>query len=52
MVERCWKAWDEGRPVHLEYRDEDGLTQAAEVVAARYTETSDGHLLLLYLRLD
>lgn len=52
MVERCWKAWDEGRPVRLEYRDEDGLTQAAQVLAARYTETSEGHLLLLYLRLD
>ena len=52
MVERCWKAWDEGRPVHLEYRDEDGLTQAAEVLAARYNDTSDGHVLLLYLRLD
>ena len=52
MVERCWKAWDEGRPVNLEYRDEEGLTQAAEVLAARYTETPDGHVLLLYLRLE
>jgi hypothetical protein len=52
MVERCWKAWDEGRPVHLEYRDEEGLNQKAEILAARYADTSEGHVLLLYLRLD
>jgi hypothetical protein len=52
MVERCWRAWDDGRPVFLEYRDEDGLTQAVEVVAARYTEVAEGHTLLLYVRLD
>jgi hypothetical protein len=52
MVERCWKAWDAQRPVFLEYRDEEGQNQAAEVLAARYTEVPEGHLLLLYLRLD
>ena len=51
MVERCWKAWDDGRPVFLEYRDEDGTTTAAEVLAARYVEVAEGHVLLLYLRL-
>jgi hypothetical protein len=52
MVERCWKAWDEGRPVHLEYRDEDGLTAEAQIVATRYVEVQEGHMLLLYVRLD
>lgn len=51
MTERCWKAWDEGRPVFLEYRDEDGERQEAEVLAARYIEVPEGHMLLLYLRL-
>ena len=51
MVERCWKAWDAQRPVFLEYRDEDGLTQNAEVLAARYTNVPEGHMLLLYVRL-
>ena len=51
MVERCWKAWDAQRPVYLEYRDEEGLTQNAEVLAARYTDVPEGHLLLLYVRL-
>ena len=34
-----------------EYRDEDGLTQNAEVLAARYTNVPEGHMLLLYVRL-
>ncbi len=51
MVERCWKAWDEGRPVRLEYRDEDGLTAEAQIVAVRYKEVDEGHVLLLYVRL-
>ena len=52
MVERCWKAWDAGRPVHLEYRDEDGLTQEAQILAVRYAEVNEGHVLLLHIRLN
>ncbi len=52
LVERCWKAWDEGRPVHLEYRDEAGATQQTPILAARYVEVDEGHMLLLYLRLQ
>ena len=51
MVERCWKAWDDNRPVLLEYRDEHGERQEAVVVAARFVEVPEGHMLLLYLRL-
>src|SRR5260370_36439583 len=51
MVERCWKAWDARRPVFLEYRDEGGQTQSSEVVAARYLDVPEGHMLLLYVRL-
>ena len=51
LVERCWKAWDEGRSVHLEYRDEDGVTQEAQIIAARYTEVQEGHVLLLHVNL-
>ncbi|MGH2523829.1 MAG: hypothetical protein ACRDH2_15090 [Anaerolineales bacterium] len=52
MVERCWKAWDQGRPVYLEYRDEEGQTQHDQILAARYTELPEGHMLLLYVRLN
>lgn len=52
LVERCWKAWDSGRPIHLEFRGEDGLTQEAPILAARYAEVSEGHVLLLHVRLN
>ncbi len=52
LVERCWKAWDAGRPVNLEYRNEEGLTQEAQIVAVRYTEMPEGHVLLLHVRLN
>jgi len=52
MMERCWKAWDTQRPVYLEYRDPEGLTQQAEILAVRYIEIPEGHVLLLYVRLN
>jgi hypothetical protein len=52
LVERCWRAWHDQRFVYLEYRDEDGLIQHAEILAARYAEAPEGHLLLLHLRLN
>jgi hypothetical protein len=52
LVERCWKAWDSRRSVTLEYRDEDGLTQEAEIIAARYIEAPEGHVLFLHVRLN
>lgn len=52
LVERCWKAWQQDHPIHLEYRDDSGLTHLAEILAARYTEVPEGHVLFLYLRLN
>lgn len=52
MVERCWKAWNDDRPIHLEYRDEDGYTQLAQILGVRYAEVDEGHVLLLYVRLN
>ena len=52
MIERCRRAWAEGRPVVLDYRQPDGLRRQAQVIAARATEVSEGHLLILWVRLD
>ena len=52
LIERCWTAWDEKRSIHLEYRAEDGLTQESEIVAARYDTVDEGHVLMLYVRLN
>lgn len=51
LVERCYRAWHNKQPIHLEFRTEDGLQHEAPIVAARYLETDEGHLLILWVRL-
>lgn len=51
LVERCHRAWRNQQPIYLEYRTSDGLNQQAPIMAARYIETDEGHLLLLWVRL-
>lgn len=52
LVERCHRAWRNQQPIHLEYRNSDGLEHHAPIVAARTVEVEDGHLLLLWVRLE
>jgi len=52
LVERCHKAWREQHSIYLEYRTSDGLNHEAPIVAARYTDVEEGHLLILWLRLS
>jgi len=51
LVERCYRAWHHRDPIHLEFRTTDGITQEVPIVAARATETDEGQLLLLWVRL-
>ncbi len=51
LVERCNRAWHKQEPIHLEYRSSDGLPTSAPIVAARYVETDEGQLLILWVRL-
>ena len=52
LVERCYHAWRDGQSASLEYRTRDGLTQEAQIVAARWAEVGEGQLLLLWVRLE
>jgi hypothetical protein len=52
LVERCHRAWRNQQPINLEFRNSDGLQQQAPIVAARYLETDEGHLLLLWIRIS
>lgn len=52
LVERCYRAWRSGQGVTLEYRAEDGSTQEAPIVAARWIEVDEGQMLMLWVRLD
>ncbi len=51
MLARCRRAWDEKRPVMLEFRDLDGLKHRVEVCGVRYEKLDDGTLLQLWVRL-
>lgn len=51
LVERCYRAWRDEQPITLEYRSEDGLTDQAPIVAARWAEVDHGQVLLLWVRL-
>ena len=52
LVERCHRAWNKKEHIHLHYRNDMGLEQTAPILAARNLETSDGHVLLLWVCLD
>jgi hypothetical protein len=52
LVERCYRAWHDLRPIHLEYRDDTGLANQAPILAARTLEVEDGQMLLLWVRLE
>lgn len=51
LVERCHRAWRKNQSIHLEFRTSDGTEHQAPIVAARYVETEDGDMLLLWVRL-
>jgi len=51
LVERCHRAWRHQQPISLEYRTEEGLQEQAPIVAARYIDTDEGHLLVLWIRI-
>ncbi len=51
LVERCHRAWHKQEPIHLEYRTSDGQPASAPIIAARYLETDEGQLLILWVRL-
>ena len=51
-MERCYRAWTQKDPIHLEFRGSDGLTQEVPIVAARAAETDDGDMLMLWVRLS
>ena len=52
LVERCYRAWNAQTPIQLHYRNESGVEQTAPIFAARNVQTSDGHVLLLWVHLD
>jgi hypothetical protein len=50
LAERCARAWRDGLPIHLEFRDLAGLTQQTQIIAARFSQSDEGDLLTLWVR--
>ena len=51
LVERCYRAWNKGQTIRLEFKSEEGLTIEAPIVAARWAEIQEGQILMLWVRL-
>jgi hypothetical protein len=51
MLERCRRAWAEGRPVRLDYPNRDGERMEADIVATRAETIDQGDLIYLWVRL-
>ena len=52
LVERCYRRWNQSKPITLHYKDEAGLELSAPILAARSVNTDDGQMLLLWLHLQ
>jgi hypothetical protein len=51
IIERCQRAWRDGRPVMLDYPDDLRMRQQVDVVALRLEEQEAGEVLLLWVSL-
>jgi len=49
MVERCQTAWQQDRPVRLDYPDGEGGRQEADIVAVRMETVEEGDVLFLWV---
>jgi len=49
MVDRCRSAWQQNRPVRLDYPDGEGGRQESEIVAVRTETVEAGDVLYLWV---
>ena len=52
LVERCHRAWNNRDNIFLHYRSTLGLEEKVPILAARAVDTSDGNILILWVRLN
>ena len=49
LIERCYRAWKAGEPIHLEFRNSFGEIQRLPIVAAGYERRDGGDVLQLWV---
>lgn len=52
LVERCYRAWRQRVPIRLHYRNDMGLEETAQILAARAVDSDEGQVLLLWVYLS
>lgn len=52
IMQRCLRAWDEKRPVKLDFPDAMRMRQQVDVVAMRLQQLEEGPLLLLWVSVE
>lgn len=52
LVERCHRAWRKQQVINLEYRNQDGIATEVPIVAARFSDSEEGQMLLLWVSLS
>ena len=52
LVERCRRAWQEGRPARLDFPRLNGERAEVEIVAARWEQASEGQKLILWVKVE
>ncbi len=52
LVDRCRRAWDEGKPARLDFPEADGRRAELEIVAARWERVPEGQKLILWVRIE
>ena len=50
LVERCHRTWKDRSTMFLHFRNDIGLEQQAPILAARFVDSEDGHVLVLWIR--
>ena len=52
LVERCRRAWEEGRPARLDFPRFGGERAEVDIVAARWEQTPEGQKLILWVKMQ
>ena len=50
LVERCHVAWKDNGMMYLHFKNEIGLEEKTPIFGARFSETSDGQILFLWVK--
>ncbi|NIW46817.1 MAG: hypothetical protein GWN30_19295 [Gammaproteobacteria bacterium] len=51
LIERCYRAWKENHTMFLEFKDDLGVEDKAPIIAARHTQTDQGDMVTLWVRI-